>query len=291
MTSIWRSVVWGIALSSLAIEGRAQSSESRSPKSRTTNDGRLRPDALPFRPAVTSLGIVSGYYYEPNVAFRPHPLSGYNPFTELRQDSAGTCLPSGQEGLGGMMLPHSFQNDAWAPRVATPPRANNSARADELVELGDRSFRGGNTLRAEERYKLAARANIETPVPHLHLTQIALIRGDYSTAAGYLRDAIASTRETKWLLETPDIQSMYGEPGDFARQLARLESWLQTHPDDRNGWFVLGAENYLSGHHQVAADAFLRLSDRKPDEALAAFAAAAAIGLERSKLEFSAATH
>ena len=292
MKRIWRLVVIGALLAFLESASLAQ------PVGGSSRGGRPSPVAGPdsFRPAVTSLGIVAGGYFGSNrsgsnLPYQPHPLIGRNPFAELRSDSLGPLLPSGQEGPGGLMLPHSFNHNAWAPRVTTPPRANHPARAEELVVLGDRSFRGGSYHRAEERYKLAAKANPGTPIPHLHLAQIALIREDYTTAAGYLRDAVASTRGSSWLLETPDIMSMYGEPGDFAKQLARLESWLQAHPDDRNGWFVLGAENYLAGHHQVATDAFLRLSDRSGDEALAAFTDAASIGLERSKREFSAATN
>ena len=55
--------------------------------------------------------------------------------------------------------------------------------------------------------------------------------------------------------------------------MARLESHVQIHPDDRNAWLVLGAEWFLSGRTARAADVFLRLDDpnRKADIALAAF--------------------
>ena len=291
MDRVWRSVVLGGLLALLGSVSLAQSVGSRSHAGRFASGPGLGtgPGPQSFQPAITSLGIVAGSYRTANLPFQPHALGGPNPFVELRRGPLGPPLPPGQEGPGGLMLPHAIPHNAWGPRITTPPRVNNPARAEELVALGDRSFRGGDNHRAEERYKLAARANLETPIPHLHLAQIALIRGDYTTAAGYLRDAVASTRGSDWLLETPDIMAMYGEPGDFAKQLARLESWLQTHPDDRNGWFVLGAEHYLSGHQQAASDAFLRITDHQTDEALAVFATAAAIGLERSKLDFSAA--
>jgi cytochrome c-type biogenesis protein CcmH/NrfG len=73
------------------------------------------------------------------------------------------------------------------------------------------------------------------------------------------------------LLNVPDIQSVFAEPADFAKQLARLESHLQANPNDRDAWFVLGAEWYLSGRSKLASDVFQRLNDRKPDEALATF--------------------
>lgn len=186
-------------------------------------------------------------------------------------------VPAGQAGPGGLMLPHDV---GLVPRPATAPsgpRRGDAARAGELVEIGDRSFRGGNYRRSEERYLLAAKVDRESPTPHIHLAQVAVVRGDYNVAAGHLRNAVATTRGAGWLLEARDIQAMYAEPGDFRRQIAHLESFLQTHPGDRNAWFVLGAEHFFSGHPRAASDAFLRLADRPADEALAAFTDAATV--------------
>ena len=83
----------------------------------------------------------------------------------------------------------------------------------------------------------------------------------------------AETAEPGWIITAPDIQSIYGEPADFNRTLAHLESYLQVHPDDRDAWLVLGAQWFLTGRTAKAADVFKRLNDpkRKPDVALAAF--------------------
>ena len=177
--------------------------------------------------------------------------------------------PLGQEGPGGLILPHAALRGPVAP-AATPIRTNPT-RADSLMTVGDRSFRGGNYHRAEDRYRLAMKANPSSPLPHLHLSQIDIVRGDYAKAAGHLRDSVATGGRAGWLLEAPDIQSLYGEPTDFTKQIARLESHLQAHPEDRNAWFVLGVEHFLSGHPRFASDAFTRLTDRAPDEALTAF--------------------
>jgi tetratricopeptide (TPR) repeat protein len=152
-----------------------------------------------------------------------------------------------------------------------PARRSNPARAKELVEIGDRSFRGNNIHRAEEKYNLAAKADPTAPAPHVHLAQVSLARGDYASAADHLRDAVTVAPNPEWLLNAPDIQSVFAEPADFAKQLARLESHLQANPNDRDAWFVLGAEWYLSGRSRQASDVFQRLNDRKPDEALATF--------------------
>lgn len=66
---------------------------------------------------------------------------------------------------------------------------------------------------------------------------------------------------------------LYGEPSEFARAVGRIETHLQTNPDDRDAWLLLGAEWFLSGRTAKAANVFKRLNDpaRKPDIALAAF--------------------
>ena len=170
--------------------------------------------------------------------------------------------------LGPMLpMPPRELVDQNAPRA----RRSNPARAKELVEVGDRSFRGSNIHRAEEKYNLAVKADPTAPTPHVHLAQVSLARGDYAAAADHLRDAVTVAADAGWLLNVPDIQSMFAEPADFSKQLARLESHLQANPNDRDAWFVLGAEWYLSGRSKQASDVFQRLNDRKPDEALAAF--------------------
>jgi predicted Zn-dependent protease len=139
------------------------------------------------------------------------------------------------------------------------------------VTFGDRLFRANNTKKAEERYLQAIRSNPQAAAPRIRLAQLAFVRGDYSEAANRLREA--ETAQPGWLAAPLDIQSIYGEPGDFNRHIALLESHLHAHPEDRDGWFVLGAQWYLSGRTAKAADVFLRLDDphRRPDVALTAF--------------------
>ncbi len=192
--------------------------------------------------------------------FVPTPIAGGG--------FGGSGFGGGGGGRGGLMLPMPPMQAA-NPNPA--PRARNTVRAKELVEIGDRSFKAGNIKRAEEKYQLAARTDPTIPNPHVHMAQVSLSRGDYVAAADHLRDAVTIAGDGGWLLNAPDIQAIFGEPANFARQLARLESHLQANPTDRDAWFVLGAEYYLSGRSKQAADVFQRLTDRKPDEALAAF--------------------
>ncbi len=168
--------------------------------------------------------------------------------------------------VGGAMPP--LNPAAIVPKA----RRADPTKSAQLVTVGDRLFRAGNLKRASERYEQALRAAPDLAAPRVHLAQVALSRGDFAEAASLLRAAIAA--EPGWLPKAPDIQAVYGEPKDFAKQIARLESRVQIEPGDRNAWFVLGAELFLSGRTRRAGDIFVRLSDRQGDPALAAFLSA-----------------
>ena len=154
-------------------------------------------------------------------------------------------------------------------RRVEPPGHRVTPRGKELLTFGDRLFRAGNLVRAVERYEQAVKLCPDAAAPRVRLAQVALMRGDYNEAADRLREA--QTAEPGWTLAADDIQSVFGEPRVFSKQIERLESHLQTHPGDRDAWLVLGAELFLSGRTARAADVFTRLTDRKADETLQAF--------------------
>lgn len=157
---------------------------------------------------------------------------------------------------------------ARKPRPIAPVKRADGAKRTQLVIIGDRQFRAGNLKRSEERYQQAAKADPDAAEPMVRLAQVALRRGRFAEAADLVRDAIA--REPGWLAKAPPIQTLYGEPWEFHKSVAKLESHVLAEPADRDAWLVLGAQLYLSGQTRRAADVFLRLTDRKPDAALAA---------------------
>jgi hypothetical protein len=208
-------------------------------------------------------------YYSPTIAMGPGggfvPIGALPPPMPMR----GPLIPppprpavaqSPAAGQGG-----------GKPAKSAKSANGDAARANQFLKFGDRLFRAGNLKKAEERYLQASKAATNQAAPHLRLALIALARGHYTEAANRLRDA--ETAEPGWILTAPDVQSIYGEPAEFQRQVGRLESYLQSHPDDRDAWLVLGAQWFLSGRTTRAADVFLRLDDphRRPDVALAAF--------------------
>ncbi len=169
----------------------------------------------------------------------------------------------------GLIGPANQNRPVDNPAQKLKPK--DTARSSQLVLMGERLFRGNNIKKAEERYLQATRSDPSAAAPLVGLAQVAIVREQYAEAARRLREA--ETAQPGWITTASDIQSVYGEPGEFARHLARIESHLQMHPEDRDAWLVLGAEWYLSGRTARAADVFLRLNDpkRKPDIALSAF--------------------
>ncbi len=220
----------------------------------------------------------------------PLPSQGYlwpgasiDPNGEVRmRGRMGSSPPLGRR-LAGPLPPADLAREhnlpAWeapaARKVAVVKNTVDPAHARLLGTYGDRLFRGGNLKRAEERYEQALKAMPEAVEPRIRLAQVAICRGRYDEAARYLRDAIVL--DPGWPARASDIRAIYGEPDDFNKQVARLESHLQTNPSDRDAWLVLGVQLYLSDRPGRAADVFLRLSDRKPDPALAALIDAATL--------------
>jgi hypothetical protein len=206
-----------------------------------------------------------GYYYPYYPAMMAMGPAGYfTPFGMVPPP-----MPVRGPAVAAPPLPAVAANRDRGQAARAP--ASDPGRAAQLVTLGDRLFRAGNFKRAAERYAQASHAAPNQAAPQLRLALVAAIRGHYSEAADRFRDA--ETAEPGWLLTAPDVQSIYGEPTEFVGHLARIESYVQSNPDDRDAWLVLGGLWFLSGRTARAQDVFLRLDDpaRKPDVALAAF--------------------
>jgi len=172
--------------------------------------------------------------------------------------------PVGGPVPAAMLAPRPVPVPPAAPKAPASP-----AKISQVITFGDRLFRAGNIKRAEERYEQALKLDAASASPRVRLAQVAVARGRYDEAAERYRDAIAA--EPNWLAKAPDIQKIYGEPREFIRTIAKLESHLLLQPGDRDAWLVLGAQLYLSGQTRRASDVFVRLTDRRPDATLAAF--------------------
>jgi tetratricopeptide (TPR) repeat protein len=206
-----------------------------------------------------------GAYGVPFAYVPPSPLIasiGYPPILGPLGPRAG--FSNGVGVAGPWPNPNGMPAKAPAKGKKAEP-----GKAKQLATIGDRLFRAGNLHRAAERYEQALNADPNSAATRIRLAQVSLVRGHFSEAANRYRDALIV--EPDFLANAPDIQTIYSEPADFAKQIAKLESHLQANPNDRDAWFVLGAQWFFSGQTRKAADVFLRLSDRKADPSLAAF--------------------
>lgn len=222
-------------------------------------------------------GGYGGFYTWPYFAVSPFGGYGYYPGSMMGPGGFGYApygwMPPPMPVRGPAVVAPPLNVFDQPGRGGNPPAVapGDAGRANQQMTLGDRLFRAGNLKKAEERYLQASRAARDMAEPFVRLAQIAIVRGNYTAAANRLRDA--ETAKPGWIETASDIQSIYGEPAEFNRQIARLESHVQIHPDDRDAWLVLGAQWFLSGRTDRAADVFLRLNDpnRKADIALNAF--------------------
>ena len=219
----------------------------------------------PFGPFFGGFGVGIPVFYPPIFVVGPGMFvgpMGNGPLMPLPPPGMLSPPPGGPGVNAGAM------NNA---RLGGRVKAADPARAAQLIVVGDRLVRAGNLKKAEERYLQALRAAPDLAAPRVRLAVVAAMRANYADAATRLREA--ETVEPGWIINSQDIQAIFGEPTDFTKQLARVESHVNTHPEDRDAWLVLGAEWFLSGRTAKAADVFKRLKDpdRKSDVALTAF--------------------
>ncbi len=201
-------------------------------------------------------------------------MEGWYAPSALLHDSPGRVFPVRVDGSSADDAPRtavapSSGDDGTKACCQQPARRSSESRAARdrgrsIAPSGQRE-EGRGALPTSDSKRTGP---CGTPSPP---AQIAFVRANYTDAALKLREA--ETAQPGWIITAPDIQSIFGEPTEFARHIAKLETHLQSHPDDRDAWLVLGAEWFLTGRTAKAADVFQRLNDpkRKPDVALAAF--------------------
>lgn len=223
---------------------------------------------VPYIPPTYVIAPGGGFYPPPFVAPPPSvlpPLGGPIDVTDPVAEAANARV------LRDVAAAVRHKEAARAARAAQPvARRIDPERAGLMTTAGDRLLRAGDLNRAVARYEQALDADPTRSDTRLRLAQVAVIRGDYAEAANQLREAEAA--DPGYLLRHPfDVQGLHPEPADFAALVEGIEAHLAANPNDRDAAMVLGAQLFLSGRTAQAADVFRRLTDRKPDAALAAF--------------------
>ena len=204
------------------------------------------------------MGFGYGGWYAPP-PFLMIPQGGFFPF--------GSMVPPPMMLRGPLLPPPP---EMMAPRPAVNNQQGDPVKAGQRVTVGDRLLRAGNVKKAEERYQQATRS-----APDLAAPESAWRRSrSFEPITPMRHSDYERRRPPSPVGSSPrriSSQSLASQT-EFARHIARLETHLQSHPDDRDAWLVLGR---VVPHRRTAkaADVFQRLNDpkRKPDVALAAF--------------------
>lgn len=214
----------------------------------------------PFMPAAVVGGpFMGGPGFAP---MGPQPMFMGSPFA-----SPILPLPPAPQFQRGFLPGRDF----WWGRPAAPPAkptvtASAKAFSADYLARGDRFFRAKDYRRARDRFARSARFDPNSADPLVHEAQIDILQGHYEDAAERIRQALSN--DGNWVFNAPDIRAMYLEPGDFDKRIADLEAHVQANPEDRDAWFALGFEKYLSGKSRQASDIFMRLTDRRGDATL-----------------------
>lgn len=139
---------------------------------------------------------------------------------------------------------------------ALPPNANNiaaqrdRARYQQTMETATRLFEIGSYTRAAQNFREAIRYQPDDATPRFFLAQSLFASGQYNEAVTELKTAMKVNPD--WLKVDFDMRTLYQDPGDMVRQMAKLGTRLKANPLDRDALFLLGFELYASGEKQKA---------------------------------------
>ncbi|MDA0836576.1 MAG: hypothetical protein O3B01_15575 [Planctomycetota bacterium] len=124
------------------------------------------------------------------------------------------------------------------------------------IILGDMHFKENNFEGAEEQFERAHKKDPSSPVPILARGHARFALGEYQKAANDLKAALITYAKLSSI--KMDRRDFYDSPETFYNQLAKLEEFVKSHPDDSIGYFLLGYNYYFSGRPTLAKTALER---------------------------------
>lgn len=133
-------------------------------------------------------------------------------------------------------------------RVPAEPDADTVAL--ELFDEGVAAFHDGNFIVAMNKFDTAVHRLSGDPVLHemRALTYFAL--GKYQESAAVLNALLATSPGMDWTT----MSGLYGDVEIYTQQLRKLESHIESNPNDAAALFVLAYHYLVTGHQQDAAE-------------------------------------
>jgi Flp pilus assembly protein TadD len=165
------------------------------------------------------------------------------------------------EGFYGYAPDYYYGPDeAW---VSThPAQPYSSAVSPDPLSLGFQRFSQGQYLLAKRLFAQALTARPKDASVYFAYAQALFALGEYRLATDAVRHGLAL--DPTWPQATADVRSLYADPSEFTSQLARLEAYVASHPDDTDARFLLAYNLYFSGQEAQAAQEFSRLAQANP---------------------------
>ncbi|HVS09852.1 MAG TPA: hypothetical protein VMS76_08245 [Planctomycetota bacterium] len=163
---------------------------------------------------------------------------------------------SGGYTTGYTEPPAEGEGVAQAPAESTPVQVGRASEealvraASQYLTLGDQAFRDGRYADSVHFYAKAIEYQPQDGVLYLVLSDALFATGDYHYGAYALRKALEL--DPSQARKVVDKHTFYGDPTEFDRQLAVLETYLVDHPGDTDARLLLAA-NYLFGGRPAAA--------------------------------------
>jgi len=140
-----------------------------------------------------------------------------------------------------------------------------SEREQKLIKEGLASFEQGDYESAARSFLQSAMANPDNIDALLAYAVARFATGDYAVSAIAIRRGVGKFPGV--VNAAFDVRDRYGQLEDFERHLIRIERFAQEHPEDIDGWLVLGFIRHFSDQRELSARTFELVLKLSADDA------------------------
>ncbi len=221
---------------------------------------------VPFYGAATVVNVVNPpVYYPPPIgdpAYMAYPGDGYDGQSYV---DAGPVVNEAAPQYVEAPAP------IGDPGVQPQPAARQSEPTMSVDEInstmrsGVESFAAGGFEDAANSFLQVAMADPENIDALLAYAIACFATGDYPASASAIRRGVIgfpSVVNTRF-----DVRDRYGDASVFEQHLAILEQYVQSRPDDVDGWVVMGFVRHFTGQREISHNTFEMVKRMSSDDA------------------------
>ncbi len=144
----------------------------------------------------------------------------------------------------------------------------------QYMEQGEKAFKSGDYLRADNAFRVARDIAGNTPEILLSLAHTCFARGKYDMSAYYLSEAIKLFPELPLVPLRP--KSFYDNPTAYISQLIQLEELSTEHPENTNSHLLLSYFRWFDSQPEASTESLSKAlatagSDTKAVETIETF--------------------